>query len=242
MNLIADIGNNSAKFFLFQDNRLVLHTRRIEEFHTLIKEWNDAYDIERAIVSSVINLSDEQKIAFNTLTCPVIWFDSSVKTPLKIDYNTPETLGSDRLAAAVGAWNEKQECNLLIIDAGSAITIDFVEKNGTYRGGNIAPGIRMRLRALHEYTGRLPMIVKEGETPLFGKETETAIRSGVIRGICYEIDGFINEISQRFGDVYVFLTGGDEISLKNYIKSRIFADKFLVAKGLNRILNEYDNI
>ena len=75
MNLIADIGNNSAKFFLFQDNRLVLHTRRIEEFHTLIKEWNDAYDIERAIVSSVINLSDEQKIAFNTLTCPVIWFE-----------------------------------------------------------------------------------------------------------------------------------------------------------------------
>lgn len=242
MNLIADIGNNSAKFFLFQDNRLILHTRRTDNFHTLIKEWNDAYEIDKAIVSSVIDLSDEQKKAFDSLACPIIWFDNSVKTPLKIDYNTPNTLGSDRLAAAVGAWNEKQECNLLIIDAGSAITYDVVEKNGIYRGGNIAPGIRMRLRALHEYTGRLPIIEKEGEVPLLGKETETAIRSGVIKGICYEIDGFINEFSQRFGDVYAFLTGGDENSLKNHIKSRIFVDKFLVAKGLNRILNEYDNI
>ena len=77
---------------------------------------------------------------------------------------------------------------------------------------------------------------------MLGKDTETAIRSGVIRGICHEIDGYINEFSQRFGEVYVFLTGGDENSLKNSIKNRIFADKFLVAKGLNSILNEYDNI
>lgn len=242
MNLIADIGNNSAKFFLFQDDKLILHTRRSGSSYDVIKEWNDIYGIDKAIISSVINLSYEQKRAFDVLNCPVVWFNSSVSTPLDIDYNTPQTLGSDRLAAAVGAWNEKPGCNLLIIDAGSAITIDFVEKTGIYRGGNIAPGIRMRLRALHEYTGRLPLVEKEGDTPLLGKETETAIRSGVIRGICYEIDGYITEISQRFGDVYVFLTGGDEITLKNSIKNRIFADKFLVAKGLNRILNEYDNI
>lgn len=242
MNLIADIGNNSAKFFLFQDNRILLHTRRTGELHDVLKEWSEAYEIKKAIVSSVVNLSEEQRKAFDILTCPVVWFDSSVTTPLEIDYNTPQTLGSDRLAAAVGAWNEKSGSNLLVIDAGSAITIDFVERTGIYRGGNIAPGIRMRLRALHEYTGRLPLVEKEGETPLLGKETETAIRSGVIRGICHEIEGYISEISQRFGDVYVFLTGGDEISLKNNIKSRIFADKFLVAKGLNRILNEYDNI
>ena len=242
MNLIADIGNNSAKFFLFQDNHILLHTRRTGELYDVLKEWNEAYEIKKAIVSSVVNLSKEQRKDFDILPCPVVWFDSSVTTPLKIDYNTPQTLGSDRLAAAVGAWNEKPGSNLLVIDAGSAITIDFVERTGIYRGGNIAPGIRMRLRALHEYTGRLPLVEKEGETPLLGKETETAIRSGVIRGICHEIEGYISEISQRFGDVYVFLTGGDEISLKNNIKSRIFADKFLVAKGLNRILNEYDNI
>lgn len=242
MNLIADIGNNSAKFFLFQDNQLILHTRRTDNSFDVIKEWDNTYGIQKAIVSSVINLSDEQKNAFTQLFCPIIWFDSSVMTPLEIDYKTPETLGSDRLAAAVGAWNEKPNCNLLIIDAGSAITIDFVEKTGIYRGGNIAPGIKMRLRSLHEYTGRLPKIEKEGETPILGKDTETAIRSGVIRGICHEIDGYINEFSQRFGELYVFLTGGDEISLKNSIKNRIFADKYLVAKGLNRILNEYDNI
>ena len=242
MNLIADIGNNSAKFFLFQDDRLVLHTRRNGSSYDVIKEWSEGYEIEKAIVSSVIDLSDEQKRTFEILNCPIVWFNSSVATPLGIDYNTPHTLGSDRLAAAVGAWNEKPGCNLLVIDAGSAITTDFVDRTGIYRGGNIAPGIRMRLRALHEYTGRLPLVEKEGEVLFLGKETETAIRSGVIRGICYEIEGYISEISQRFGEVYVFLTGGDEISLKNSIKSRIFADKFLVAKGLNRILNDYDKL
>ena len=242
MNLIADIGNNSAKFFLFQDDKLILHTRRNSGSYDVIKEWNETYAIEKAIVSSVVNLTDTQKRAFGVLGCPVVWFNSSVTTPLAIDYNTPHTLGSDRLAAAVGAWDEKPGCNLLVIDAGTAITIDFVERTGIYRGGNIAPGIRMRLRALHEYTGRLPMVEKEGDTPQLGKETETAIRSGVIRGICHEIDGYVNEISQRFGEVYVFLTGGDGISLKNNVKSRIFADKFLVAKGLNRILNDYENL
>ena len=116
-----------------------------------------------------------------------------------------------------------------------------IEKNGIYRGGNISPGIKMRLKALHNFTSRLPMVDKEGETPKFGHDTETAIRSGVIRGIAHEIDGYINETREKYGEVFVFLTGGDENPLKNIIKNRIFADKNLVAKGLNRILQNYDN-
>ena len=129
-----------------------------------------------------------------------------------------------------------------MIDAGSAITYDIVDNKGNFLGGNIAPGIKMRLRSLHEFTDRLPMVVKDGDIPFIGYDTETAIRSGVITGICHEIEGYIRASREKFGEVFVFLTGGDGISLKNNIKSSIFADKFLVAKGLNRILLKYDNI
>ena len=236
LNLIADIGNNSAKFFLFNGEQILLHTRINDTTYDVIQEWNTQFGIDRIIVSTVVDLTEEQKTAFTSTGCPVTWFNSTTPTPLKIEYATPQTLGSDRIAAAVGAWSEKPGNNMLIIDAGSAITIDFVTRQGVYKGGNIAPGVKMRLRALHEYTGRLPLVEKEGETPSFGYDTETAIRSGVIKGICHEIDGYINEIRDKYGDVLIFLTGGDEKNLKNNIKNRIFADKNLVAKGLNKIL------
>ena len=242
MNLIADIGNNSAKFFLFNGEQMLLHTRRNDASYGVISEWNEQFGIDRIIVSTVIDLTEEQKNEFQSVGCPVLWFNSTISTPLKVEYATPHTLGSDRIAAAVGAWNERPCNNILVIDAGSAITIDFVTRQGIYKGGNIAPGIKMRLKALHEFTGRLPLIEKEGDTPAFGYDTETAIRSGVISGICHEIDGYINEFKEKYGDVLVFLTGGDEKTLKNRIKNRIFADKYLVAKGLNRILQNYEGV
>ena len=241
MNLIIDIGNNSAKFFLFQGEQIVLHTRKENSSFDVIDEWNRLYDIDKVIVSSVITDCESLLDEISKLQCPVIRFDKSTPLPLEVNYRTPGTLGSDRIAAAVGAWGEAPGRNILVIDAGSAITIDFVGKDGKYNGGNIAPGIKMRLRALHEYTDRLPMVEKDGETPTIGYDTETAIRSGVINGVCHEIEGYINEFKQKYCDVLVFLTGGDEKPLKNRIKSCIFADKYLVAKGLNRILNDYGN-
>ena len=241
MNLIIDIGNNSAKYFLFKGEQLILHTRKSNSSFDVIDEWNRLYNIEKAIISSVIVETPELSEAISGLQCPVVRFSNSLQLPLEINYRTPHTLGSDRIAAAVGAWNEAPGRNMLVIDAGSAITIDFVGKDGKYNGGNIAPGIKMRLKALHEYTSRLPMVEKDGNTPTMGYDTETAIRSGVINGICHEIEGYINEFKQKYCDVLVFLTGGDEKPLKNRIKSCIFADKYLVAKGLNRILLDYGN-
>ena len=241
MNLIIDIGNNSAKFFLFQGEQIILHTRKENSSFDVIDEWNRLYDIDKVIVSSVITDCESLLDEISKLQCPVIRFNKSTPLPLEVNYRTPGTLGSDRSAAAVGAWGEAPGRNILVIDAGSAITIDFVSKDGKYNGGNIAPGIKMRLRALHEYTDRLPMVEKEGDIPTIGYDTETAIRSGVINGVCHEIEGYINEFKQKYCDVLVFLTGGDEKPLKNRIKSCIFADKYLVAKGLNRILNDYGN-
>lgn len=241
LNLIVDIGNNSSKYYLFNGEQIVLHSRRNNGTFGILSEWNKDFGINKVIVSSVIDLDDTSRKEFENLGCPLLWFNSDTPTPLSIGYSTPQTLGSDRLAAATGAWNEAPGHDMLVIDCGSAITVDFIDRHGHYHGGNIAPGIKMRLMALHDYTSRLPLIEKEGETPALGYDTETAIRSGVIRGICHEIDGYITEYREKYGNVLVFLTGGDEKSLKNNIKSSIFADKYLVAKGLNCILQDYYN-
>ena len=242
MNFVADIGNNSAKFFLFKDEQMLLHTRKSDGNFDILEEWAKEFTVKRIIISSVIEMNEEQINMFKVFGCPIVWFNNSTPCPLKIKYGTPDTLGPDRIAAAVGAWGEAPGRNILVIDAGSAITYDIVDNKGNFLGGNIAPGIKMRLRSLHEFTDRLPMVVKDGDIPFIGYDTETAIRSGVITGICHEIEGYIRAAREKFGEVFVFLTGGDGISLKNNIKSSIFADKFLVAKGLNRILLKYDNI
>ena len=220
---------------------MVLHTRKENTSFGIIDEWSCLYDIDKVIVSSVIAEQPALTDELSKLRYPVVRFSNNFQLPLEIKYRTPHTLGSDRLAAAVGAWNEAPGRNIIVIDAGSAITVDFIDKDGNYLGGNIAPGIKMRLKALHEYTALLPMVEKEGDTPTIGYDTETAIRSGVINGVCNEIDGYINEFKQKYSDVLVFLTGGDEKTLKNRVKNCIFADKYLVAKGLNRILNDYGN-
>ena len=227
---------------MFKDEQMLLHTRKSDGNFDILEEWAKEFTVKRIIISSVIEMNEEQINMFKVFGCPIVWFNNSTPCPLKIKYGTPGTLGPDRIAAAVGAWDEAPGRNILVIDAGSAITYDIVDNKGNFLGGNIAPGIKMRLRSLHEFTDRLPMVVKDGDVPFIGYDTETAIRSGVITGICHEIEGYIRAAREKFGEVFVFLTGGDGISLKNNIKSSIFADKFLVAKGLNRILLKYDNI
>lgn len=236
MNLIIDIGNNSTKYFLFNGDDIILRGRRSGVSLDFIEEYATQFDIDKTIVSSVIELKEKQREQIMGACSNVTWFDGSTPMPIKIDYRTPHTLGTDRMAAAIGAMAKAPGRDLLIIDAGTAITIDFVDKAGHFKGGNISPGVKMRLTALHKLTDRLPLVNKEGETPSLGYDTETAIRSGVIRGICHEIEGYIAEIKGKYPEVLVFLTGGDEKTLNNNIKSRIFADRFLVAKGLNIIL------
>ena len=236
MNLIVDIGNNSSKYFLFQGDAIILRGRRENSSLKFITELAKEYEVTNIIVSSVIDFAEEEKRAIEAELPDILWFTADTPLPINILYRTPETLGSDRLAAMVGAAAKAPSKNILVIDAGSAITIDFVDANGNFRGGNISPGIKMRLKALHRFTSKLPEVEKEGDTPTLGYNTETAIRSGVISGICHEIDGYINQIRQEIPDVLIFLTGGDEKTLIDKIKNRIFAEKFLVAEGLNRIL------
>lgn len=155
--------------------------------------------------------------------------------PIKVEYKTPGSLGKDRVAAIVGAQRQKPGKNLLVIDAGTAITYDFLEAPDIYKGGNISPGMTIRFRALHNYTRRLPMLDEKGEIPEMGFSTDTAIRSGVVSGIAREMDSYISEYKKRY-KVLTFLTGGHSFYFETRLKNSIFADGNLVLKGLNEIL------
>ncbi|MBQ5663867.1 MAG: type III pantothenate kinase [Bacteroidaceae bacterium] len=242
MNLVIDIGNSYCKAALFEERTMKEFHKGSNRFIEILDKWSKNYNIKKAIVSSVIEIPATIVGQLEKLSCQYIQFNAQTKLPIKILYRTPHTLGVDRIAAVVGAQGEAPERDILVIDAGSAITYDFIDTQGNYHGGNIAPGINMRLTALHEHTGKLPLVLPEGDTPAMGYDTETAIRSGVINGIKHEIEGYISQISKKYPSLLVFLTGGDEKILINSIKSRIFADEFLVLKGLNRILTNHGTV
>ena len=161
--------------------------------------------------------------------------------PLKNAYSTPQTLGMDRLAAAVGAWSMNPGQNMLIIDAGTAITYDMVTSDGVFQGGNIAPGIGLRLKSLHDHTGSLPLVSAQGDTPWIGYDTATAIRSGVVNGVRNEIKGYIRDAGERYGAVLVFLTGGDAEYFDLIDKSANFVAHNLVIRGLSCIVDYNEN-
>jgi type III pantothenate kinase len=195
------------------------------------------YDFRRGIVGTVRNLLDSEEEALSRLPFPLLRLSPDTPVPITNRYRTPQTLGSDRLAAVIGASSLKPGHDLLIIDAGTCITYEVIDARGNYWGGNIAPGMQMRLRALHEFTGRLPLVEAEGDVPGMGYSTETAIRSGVLRGMKYEIEGYIKSMRSKFPHLLVFLTGGDRINFDTNIKNIIFTDRYIVPRGLNKILD-----
>jgi len=242
VNLIIDIGNTVAKLAIFDQGEPleVVHcsNQTLDSLPLLCRK----YPIQRGILSSVITLSSLVMERLGQLSFPVIRLTHETPVPIKNLYKTPETLGADRLAAVIGANAIRPNRDLLIIDAGTCITFDFIDKHGQYHGGNISPGMEMRLKALHAFTAKLPEVTADGETPAYGDSTETAIRAGVYHGIAFEIEGYIRQLQKNYPQLLVFLTGGDRFSFDTNLKSSIFADSFLVLKGLNRILAYNDKI
>ncbi|MEG1161952.1 MAG: type III pantothenate kinase [Bacteroides sp.] len=240
MNLIIDIGNTVAKMALFDGATMVDVVYDSNQSLNSLRELCSKYPVDKAIVATVIDLNESIINQLNSLDVPLLWLNSQTKLPVINLYETPDTLGGDRIAAAIGAYEQFPDKNILIIDAGTCITYEFIDAKGQYQGGNISPGLQMRFKALNQFTGRLPLIVREGRLLSIGKDTETAIRAGVVKGMEYEISGYIEAMKHKYPELLVFLTGGDDFSFDTNIKSIIFADRFLVLKGLNRILN-YNN-
>jgi type III pantothenate kinase len=169
----------------------------------------------------------------------VIFLNENTPVPITTGYETPATLGKDRLAAAVGANYLQPDKNILVIDAGTAITYEFIDSKGVYAGGNISPGLTTRFRALNHFTGKLPLVNETEDVPFIGSNTEMAIIAGVVNGIVFEMDGYIDTLKAQYKDFFVFLTGGHSFYFERRLKNHIFADPNLVLTGLNRIL-EYN--
>ncbi len=237
MNLVIDMGNTSVKLGLFSSGELKAHLVLPEfimsELQTFLSENGRP---ENVILSSVINKNEELE-TFLGNNFLLIKLNSKTFLPVEKHYKTPETLGNDRIAAAVGANSLFPSQNVLAIDAGTCIKYDFVNAENQYLGGNISPGIDMRFKALNAFTAQLPLVSKDDDNELCGGSTEQAIRLGVQLGAMEEVKGIINRFKQRYGDMKIVLTGGDLPFFDNELKNHIFADPFLTLRGLNVILN-----
>ncbi len=240
MELIIDIGNSNAKLAVFDNGKIVEVLRGSNHSLDCLPLLYNKYPITRGIYATVITLSNTIRKQLGKLPFSIMQLTKDTPVPITNLYHTPETLGMDRIAAVVGAHDQYPDRNLLVIDAGTAITYEFIDAEGRYHGGNISPGMYTRFKALNICCDKLPLIHKSGEKPEFGYDTETAIRAGVIRGIEFEINGYIAMMQKKYSDLLVFLTGGEDFSFDTNLKNIIFADRFLVLKGLNRILNYND--
>ncbi|MDX1363723.1 type III pantothenate kinase [Arenibacter latericius] len=237
MNLIIDAGNTLVKMAVFRGEDIVFEQKiPLKDFAKNVRTIFSEYrSIQDAILSTVGALS-QAEIDMVSVFCRVHVLSQDTKIPFKNSYATPHTLGVDRIALATAAFYHNPNGNTLVIDAGSCITYDIVNDYGEYLGGAISPGLVMRYKALHAQTAKLPLLKQEDVIDFIGNTTETSIHSGVVNGICNEIDGVISQYQSRFADLTVILTGGDALFLSKRLKNTIFAHSNFLLLGLNHLL------
>ncbi|MFT6064476.1 MAG: type III pantothenate kinase [Paraglaciecola sp.] len=236
MNLIIDVGNTRVKAAVFEGHTLVYiyafnKSRIISEVKKIIKN----YKITLGIMSSV-GLSRSKKIEKLHELIDFMVVSSKIETPFKNLYATPNTLGVDRIALVFGAVLKFPKQNVLIIDAGTCITFDFINKNAEYLGGAISPGIEMRYKSLHAFTSKLPLLEINKPNNFIGNSTNESINSGIVNGVIQEIEGVIMLYKKEYLHLTVVLTGGDTNFLAKQLKSSIFANQNFLLEGLNEIL------
>ncbi len=245
-NLVIDIGNTFTKIAVFELDELLT----VEQFENVeiarLDELLRTYKVERAIVSSVKKRIDGWQTGL-AAKVPVVYFNNTMTSGITNHYLTPETLGTDRFAAVIGASYMYPGQNSLVIAGGTCITYDYVDSGGNYFGGSISPGLNMRYKAVNNYTAGLPLINADaGFTNGYGNNTETAIRSGVQNGIKYELTGFIESYKKAENQLNIVLSGGDSIFFDTLLKNSIFApyikiEPYLVLKGLNAAIQKHND-
>jgi len=195
--------------------------------------------LTKVILSSVKSQDEELNAFLVSNFEEYIKLGTETLIPIQNLYETPETLGKDRLAAAVGANELFPDQNLLIIDAGTAITYDLVSEKNEFIGGNISPGLSMRFRALNQFTGKLPLLEYNDDFQVIGRNTNDAIRAGVQNGILYEISHTIDLFNRNYQNLQIIMTGGDSNFFAGKLNYSIFVHFNITLIGLNRIL-EYN--
>ncbi len=240
-NLSIDQGNSAAKVALFDGHELIETWRCDNTLNAnIIGDIIANREIDAAIYCAVAGHGEESIVTLRGIAKRVYELTSLLPLPISVDYASPSTLGRDRIAAAVGAWTQHRDKDILVVDAGTAITYDLVSADGHFIGGNIAPGLWMRAEALHRMTDRLPLVDVEspGDVPLWGSDTQCAILSGVVRGAVGELTYYHSLLP---AGAKVILTGGDAMRLASLVDFEVETDPLLVNKGLNSILLYNEN-
>jgi type III pantothenate kinase len=238
MNVIYDIGNTANKLAVYDGDKKILSFRTKDLTCDQIREKAAPFRLDKMIICSVRELP-EFLYDLMSVDIPFVHIlTNKSKLPFRSEYKSPETLGPDRLAGVAGAFLHFPGEEILIIDAGTAITYDLLSGN-TYKGGTISPGLTLRFRALHKFTAKLPLETVSEEYTLPGKNTSDAIRGGVITGVIYEINEYIRTFKKEHKKLKVIITGGDSQFLKEKIRYRTISMPDLVMDGLNYIL-EYN--
>lgn len=242
MNLVIDQGNTAVKVAIFDGKKRVYHDVFSEDkFRSSFLQVVDNDKITRCIVASVVAGAETRFSFLTEKIANVLYLSARTPLPFIVKYATPDTLGVDRLALVAGAVTRFPNRNVLVISAGTCITFDFINEKGEYLGGAIAPGIQMRLRAMHEFTSKLPLIAEQDFdiNNFIGDTTENCMLSGVYNNVICELEGVITQYERQFKNLTIILTGGNHLFLAKYIKNRIFASPFLLLEGLNAILETH---
>jgi type III pantothenate kinase len=235
MYLCIDAGNTRTKSAVFNAESTLIESCT-SEVNTIdpILDLSRRFDIRHVIISTTGQR--DWHISDLGISGKNIELSHDTLLPLQIIYSTPSTLGRDRIAAACGANAVFPGKNCLVIDAGTCMTLDIVLGSGVYLGGNIAPGLKMRLQAMHDYTAKLPLVDAEWPGLPFGDSTEHALQNGAALGMVMEIEGLFQRAKNAFGEVLIVMTGGDAVFLAAKLESQIFVTPELVTQGLFQIL------
>jgi type III pantothenate kinase len=235
MILAVDVGNTRIKAAVFEGSTLLepfvfMKTELEKSIQNILNKYKNCSNLVVASVSEI------EKQAFSNFEDSInIHFVSHKDSfPFVNGYETPQTLGIDRMVLAAGATLQFPNQNRLVIDAGTCITYDFVDENDNYLGGAISPGLRLRYEALHNYTAKLPLLTLENPKHFTAKSTSESIHSGVVNGLVCEIDGFINQYKAQYSNFIIILTGGDSDFLAKRLKNTIFANSNFLLESLNQ--------
>jgi type III pantothenate kinase len=243
MNLVIDIGNTFTKIAVFKQDELVYNAQYGQVDARIIADLLKDYPVKQAILSTVKNKTEETWQDGLAGSMPLVYFNAGMNHLIKNHYLSPETLGADRLAAVTGAHYLYPGNDNLVIGGGTCITYDWVDAGGNYFGGSISPGLKMRYKALNNYTDGLPLInADENFNTFYGNNTTSSILSGVQNGIKYELTGFIESYRANQKELNIVLSGGDSIFFDTLLKNSIFApcikiEPYLVLKGLNAAIH-----
>lgn len=235
MNLALDFGNTRIKWGIFDESTLACSGFFLSEPDQTFLEALDNLSIHKTMYLATRNGASEWMSQWLP-GMDAVPLDDRIHIPLEINYQPPAALGKDRLAGAVGARFLFPGVPLLVIDMGTCITLDRLDEAGRFLGGNISPGIQMRLKALHTFTAKLPMEAAVLPADLLGCSTSDAIRNGAIRGTLLELEEWIRCFNVSQSNLQVILTGGDAHFFENYTNSKIFACSYLVLQGINELI------